>query len=282
MNGVVDASVVTPSFNMLGYLRRSCASVADQAGATHEHLVIDGGSTDGTPEWLTEHPEIAGVVEHDLGLYDAVNKGFRRARGELLSHLNCDEQYLPGALAFVREYFGRHPEVDILFGDALVIRPDGSLIAFRKGFAPLLPVILSGPLYLFTAAMFVQRRVIAAGEVYDSSYRNVGDVEFVTRLLRKGYTVRHVRRYLSAFTMTGNNLGTYTDRSTEVRRARSQAPWWIRRLRPGWRLVGWGTKLTTGAYSQGGPIEYDVYTSDDARERTPFVVQRASWRWRTA
>src|SRR2546428_5302966 len=201
-----DVSVITPSFNMLGYLRRSYASVADQVGVTHEHLVMDGGSTDGTPTWLTAHPDIARVVERDAGMYDAVNKGFRRARGELVSHLNCDEQYLPGALAFVRGYFSRHPEVDLLFGDALVIRPDGSLIAFRKGFMPLLPVILSGPLYLFTAAMFVRRRVIEAGEVYDASYRNVGDVEFVTRLLRRGYTVKHVRRYLSAFTMTGANL----------------------------------------------------------------------------
>jgi len=278
---MVDVSVVTPGLNMLGYLRRCHASVVDQVGVTHEHLVIDGGSTDGTPTWLTAHPDIASVVERDAGMYDAVNKGFRRARGELVSHLNCDEQYLPGALAFVRGYFSRHPEVDLLFGDALVIRPDGSLIAFRKGFMPLLPVILSGPLYLFTAAMFVRRRVIEAGEVYDASYRNVGDVEFVTRLLRRGYTVKHVRRYLSAFTMTGANLGTYADRSLEVRRARALGPWWTRRLRPFWRLVGWGVKLSTGAYAQGSPITYDVYATDDAQARTHFVVEHASWRWRT-
>lgn len=116
--------------------RHSVAGVL-VSGATYEHLVMDGGSTDGTPCWLAERSEIGSVLERDAGMYDAVNKGFRRAHSALVSHLNCDEQYLPGALAFVRDYFGRHPEVDVLFGDALIIRPDGSLIAFRKGFAPL-------------------------------------------------------------------------------------------------------------------------------------------------
>src|SRR2546428_12553471 len=188
-----DVSVITPSFNMLGYLRRSYASVADQGSVTREHLVMDGGSTDGTPTWLTAHPDIASVVERDAGMYDAVNKGFRRARGELVSHLNCDEQYLPGALAFVRGYFSRHPEVDLLFGDALVIRPDGSLIAFRKGFMPLLPVILSGPLYLFTAAMFVRRRVIEAGGGVAGGYRNRGGGGGGTRRRRAGGTGRNER-----------------------------------------------------------------------------------------
>jgi hypothetical protein len=128
----------------------------------------------------------------------------------------------------------------------------------------------------------VRRRVIEAGEVYDASYRNVGDVEFVTRLLRRRYTVKHVRRFFSAFTMTGANLGTCADRSLEVRRACALGPWWTRQLRPFWRLVGWGVKLTTGAYAQGGPIAYDVYATDDAPARSHFVVQHASWRWRTA
>ena len=51
--GRIDVSVVTPSFNMLNYLQRCCASVADQEYVTHEHIVVDGGSTDETPEWLS-------------------------------------------------------------------------------------------------------------------------------------------------------------------------------------------------------------------------------------
>lgn len=73
-------TVLTPSFNNLPYLRRCCASVADQAGVETEHLVIDGASTDGTPGWLRARGE-SFISEPDRGMYDALNKGFDRARG---------------------------------------------------------------------------------------------------------------------------------------------------------------------------------------------------------
>ena len=128
----IDVSVVTPSFNMLNYLQRCCASVADQEYVTHEHIVVDGGSTDETPEWLSCLASLISQSQRDNGMYDAVNRGFRLARGEIVSHLNCDEQLLPDTLHFVRRFFREHPEVDVLFGDILAVRPDGGLIAYRK------------------------------------------------------------------------------------------------------------------------------------------------------
>src|SRR3954447_16040811 len=111
MNGSsVDISVVTPSYNMLPYLRRACASVADQEGCTFEHIVVDARSTDGTPEWLATRGQ-PHIVEPDRGMYDAVNKGLRVARGGVLAYLNCDEQYLPGTLRFVRERFAQDPSL---------------------------------------------------------------------------------------------------------------------------------------------------------------------------
>jgi glycosyltransferase involved in cell wall biosynthesis len=129
--GRIDVSVVTPSFNMLNYLQRCCASVADQEYVTHEHIVVDGGSTDETPEWLSCQASLISQSQRDNGMYDAVNRGFRLARGEIVSHLNCDEQLLPDTLHFVRRFFREHPEVDVLFGDVLAVRPDGGLIAYR-------------------------------------------------------------------------------------------------------------------------------------------------------
>jgi glycosyltransferase involved in cell wall biosynthesis len=128
----VEISVITPSLNQIGFLKTCCASVADQQGAAFEHIVIDGGSGDGSPSWLRQQPEVISVSEADRGMYDAVNKGLALARGEILAYLNCDEQYLPGALSFVSAYFRKHPQVDMLSGDFLAVEPDGVLKAYRK------------------------------------------------------------------------------------------------------------------------------------------------------
>src|SRR3984893_17077250 len=119
--GEIDVSVITPSLNMLSYLERCVASVADQEGVRAEHLVMDGGSRDGTVEWLASRPNLTSEVRSDNGMYEAINRGFRRARGRILAHLNCDEQYLPGTLATVTRYFDTYPEVDVLFGDTLTV-----------------------------------------------------------------------------------------------------------------------------------------------------------------
>ena len=89
-------SVVTPSLNQIGFLKDCCASVADQQGADFEHVVVDGASSDGSPAWLGQMPGIVSISEADRGMYEAVNKGLRLARGDILAQLNCDEQYLPG------------------------------------------------------------------------------------------------------------------------------------------------------------------------------------------
>ena len=68
----MDFSIVTPSYNMGDYLRKCHASISDQPDVTYEHIVMDGGSTDGTVEWLSAHPEIISKSEKDNGMYDAV------------------------------------------------------------------------------------------------------------------------------------------------------------------------------------------------------------------
>ena len=98
-------SVITPSFRNSEWLKLCIASVADQSGAEFEHIVQDSCSDDGTQDWLTKDSRVRAFIEKDGGMYDAVNRGYRRATGDILCYLNCDEQYLPGALATVRKVF---------------------------------------------------------------------------------------------------------------------------------------------------------------------------------
>ena len=278
----VDVSVVTPSFNMLDYLQRCCASVSDQELVVHEHIVMDGGSTDGTPDWLRSQPSLVSRSQRDDGMYDAVNQGFCVARGDIVCHLNCDEQLLPNTLHFVTSYFRDHSDVDVLFGDVLVVEPDGELIAYRKCYRPIEPIVYSAPLPVFTAAMFLRRRpIIANGFLYDPSYKDIGDSEFVLRLLRAGFRMQHVRRYLATFTVTGQNRSAQVKTiPTEVKRLTQQAPWYINRFMPVWRFCGYGMKLLAGAYRQNTPIAYAIHTDAASAARTGFLARDPSFRWR--
>jgi glycosyltransferase involved in cell wall biosynthesis len=278
----VDMSIITPSFNMLGYLKSCCASVADQAGPTHEHVVVDGLSTDGTVEWLHTAQHVRSVCEQDRGMYDAINRGLRLAGGSIVSYLSCDEQYLPGALAFVKHYFETHPHVDGLFGDTLITRPDGSLISFRKSYPPIWPFILTSHLYLFPSSMFLRRRVIDAGELFDADLKYVGDTEFVVRLLRHGYRLSHVRRYLSSFAITGTNRGLTPVAAREFEQLRQMTPAWVRRMRGPLNVARLMLKLVSGCYIERAPLEYAVYQSGTHAGRQHFSSVQPSPRWRTA
>ncbi|MBA3650728.1 MAG: glycosyltransferase, partial [Chthoniobacterales bacterium] len=129
-------SVVTPSFNQSDWLRLCVASVADQAGVEHEHLVQDARSADGTQDWLARDNRVVAVSEPDHGMYDAINRGLRRATGEICAYLNCDEQYLPATLARVAAYFRDHPEVDLLFGDVILVDENGQPVSYRRTVLP--------------------------------------------------------------------------------------------------------------------------------------------------
>ena len=264
---------------MLGYLRRCSASVRDQQGPSHEHIIVDGVSTDGTVEWLGTQTGLRYKVEPDKGMYDAVNKGLDEAQGEIVSYLNCDEQYLPGTLKVVKEFFDQHPSVDILFGDFLVVRPDGSLLSYRKAFPPRWYYFSSAHLYLFTCTMFLRRQVVDSGFRFDTQFRDVADEEFVVRLLRDGFKAEHVNRYLAAFTFTGKNRSQTAVALDERRILRRSVPIWVKLCKYPLLLSRYIEKALAGAYTQRMPLEYAVYVDNVLTERRHFKVDSATWKW---
>jgi cellulose synthase/poly-beta-1,6-N-acetylglucosamine synthase-like glycosyltransferase len=113
-------TIVTPVFNGARFLPRTLHSLADQAYRGFEHIVVDGGSTDGTVEILQAHDADLSywVSEPDAGMYDALSKGFSLARGQILAWLNADDLYYPWTLAMVEKTFSAYPDVDWLTGVA--------------------------------------------------------------------------------------------------------------------------------------------------------------------
>jgi glycosyltransferase involved in cell wall biosynthesis len=277
----MEISVVTPSLDMLPYLRCCAASIADQQGVKVEHIVVDGGSNDGTVSWLAGRPEIISLSEKDKGMYDAVNKGLRLAKGEILSYLNCDEQYLPGMLALVKNYFSQNQGIDLLFGNFLVTHPDGALVAFRKAFMPRPAYIYASYLYTFTCAMFFRRRIIEEGFWFDPELRIAGDAEWLLRVLKSGYSAKHHPEYFSIFTDTGKNACRGKVAFAKARREYGGGmPALVKRGRylvNGVRLV---EKILHGNYWQTAPLEYDIYTVDDLIRRKHFAPPKKTFRWR--
>jgi glycosyltransferase involved in cell wall biosynthesis len=269
---------VTPSFNMLPYLKRCAKSIADQ-GIAAEHIVADALSRDGTVEWLRTRDDITSIVERDRGMYDAVNKGLDRARGEFVSYLNCDEQYLPDTLQTVAAYFDAHPDVDLVFGDALLVDPDGGLLAYRKGYQPRWRYIAVSHLYVLSCTMFLRRRLIDSGARFDMGWKDVGDAEFVIRLLRGGARAAHIPRYLAAFTMTGSNMSAGPNARTETTRLMRSCPRSLRWMAAPLNAARLTEKVARGAYLQRFPLRYSVYRAADDDVRHQFVARSASFRW---
>lgn len=123
-------SVVTPSFNQAQYLEQTLDSVAQQHYPNLEHIVIDGGSSDGSVEILERRSSdlTYWVSEPDNGQTDALIKGFARATGEVLCWLNSDDLFEPTTLREVGTWFASHPHARVVYGDATWVDSENRIL----------------------------------------------------------------------------------------------------------------------------------------------------------
>ena len=211
-------------------------------------------------------------VERDSGMYDALNRGLRRCRGEILAYLNCDEQYLPGTLRLVEDYFSQHPRVQVMFGDVIFVDAQGAYLCHRKMMPPLRYHTWTCHLSTLSCGMFFRRSIFfERGFEFDPTLRDAGDAEWILRLLAASTTMATLGTFTSVFTRTGANMSTGANAVRENRALRHTAPRWSRLARPLWvahhRLRRWAG----GMYSQP-PFEYAVYTRGNPSVRKQFQV----------
>jgi glycosyltransferase involved in cell wall biosynthesis len=191
-------SVVTPSRNAERFLERTLESVAAQEYPHLEHVLVDGGSTDGTMAIVERHRHRLAHVESgpDGGMYDALNRGFARTGGEVMTWLNADDVWFPGTLRTVGMIFARFPEVEWITTEfPAAIDAEGRPIAMDRirGYCP--HAFLRGeflPAAGWPAAGFIQqestfwRRSLweRAGARCDASLTAAGDFELWSRFFR--------------------------------------------------------------------------------------------------
>ncbi|WP_420265119.1 glycosyltransferase [Candidatus Magnetominusculus dajiuhuensis] len=124
MKNYPKISVITPSLNKCGYLGQAIESVMGQDYPNFEHIVADGGSTDGTIELLKTYPHVKWISAPDNGQSDAMNKGFMMSDGEIITYLNADDYFEPRAFNAVIRYFQEGEK--FVMGRVRVINDDGS------------------------------------------------------------------------------------------------------------------------------------------------------------
>jgi glycosyltransferase involved in cell wall biosynthesis len=163
-------SIVTPSFNQAQFLEAAILSVRAQDYADIEHIVIDGGSTDASVEIIRKYADRIAywVSEPDRGQTEAINKGFRRAQGEIITWLNSDDVFFSrDAVSKMVEAFAANPQVDLIYGDAATIDERGYVRRIRR-----LPDFDQDRLlrtsYLVQPAIFFRSRILARHQLDES------------------------------------------------------------------------------------------------------------------
>ena len=273
-------SIITPSFRNSAWLKLCIASVADQSGVSFEHIVQDSCSDDDTQNWLPQETRVKAFIEKDSGMYDAVNRGFRRAQGEILAYLNCDEQYLPGALKTVADFFDANPSVEAVFADVIVADQDGNYICHRPALVPQnhsmwvrFPIL--------TCATFLRRRTIEEKQVFfDAQWRDLGDFFWVRKLVMQGARMAILPNFTSVFTDSGDNMSQKANAVRERALKWEMAPPLVRTLQY-FFLAQHRVRLALRPGVRKKPFDFALYTRSSPDRRVTRRAEHPTSFWKS-
>ena len=193
MSQLPKISIITPALNSENTIRETIESVLAQDYPEVEHIVLDGGSTDGTTAILAEYDHLTWSTGKDDGHYDAMNRGIEQATGDVIVILNADDCYRPDALSAVGRAFIDHPEWDGLFGDVVFISGAGKEIFRREEALFDYDILRFGRDYICHHTLFLRRETYDRVGVYrHREFRNCCDYDLLLRLGRGAFAIGHV------------------------------------------------------------------------------------------
>jgi len=206
MKQSVDFTIVTPSYNYSQYIRDMLESVVIQDGVTYEHLIFDAGSTDGTLDIIREYDHVQLTVETDKGMSDAINKGFKAAKGKWVMWLNTDDRLKSGVLLKVKDFSEQHEDADVIYGAWDFIDTEGNYQRTMQAF-PFQKMMLSQMCYIASTSTFFRKSsVMDDGFFLNERFKYVMDGEYYNRLARAGKIFKHYKQVIADFRVHGENL----------------------------------------------------------------------------
>jgi glycosyltransferase involved in cell wall biosynthesis len=221
---------------------------------------------------------VRAFIEKDAGMYDAVNRGYRRAQGDILAYLNCDEQYLPGALKSVQDFFEKNPQIEVLLAGTVVVTGDGHYICHRHSMVPH-PWHMWFRFPVLTSSLFIRRQVIDERRLlFDTRWRDLGDFHWISALLKERVPMAVCDCFTSAFADTGENMNLKPNALREINETKAMAPPWLRWLKPVLIAQHRLRRLAAGHFSLE-PTSYSIYTLQSPERRVQFDVARPTAVW---
>jgi glycosyltransferase involved in cell wall biosynthesis len=181
-------SIVTPSFNQARFLPYTLESVRQQDYPNIEHIVVDGGSTDGSVDILRQAPRIRWVSEPDRGQVDAINKGFAMAKGDILAWLNSDDTFGPHTVSTAVAALDR-TGADLVYGDVEIVDEHGAVLKVINGIPFDYRVLLYGIDYIGQQSVFFRRELLERAGPLREEYDNGFDYELWLRFAAHGKLV---------------------------------------------------------------------------------------------
>jgi len=191
-------SVITPSYNCAPYLEETILNIRNQDYPHIEHIIIDGESQDDTIRILQKYRnEIQWISEPDNGMYDAINKGFAMANGDILTYINTDDLYFSiNTISNVVDEFKKNNSIDFIYGHCAFIDAQGEILYTYKA-----PKFYRKYALAFPRAIFQQPTCFwrgSAHEPFDSTLKYVGDAKFF-RSLCENYTGKRINKIIAKF-----------------------------------------------------------------------------------
>ena len=194
----MEISIVTPVFNSIRWIDLCVRSVRHALqGREYEHIIVDGGSTDGTLDYLQKQQGIRLISGPDKGMYDALNKGMAAARGRILGHLNADEQYDRAGLAHALQKL-EQTGADAVFGPTIMLNENLEFLYLFNQIT--MPRTIDADWHMpVQTCSFLFRRHIWERCHYPSEYRVVGDHVWFRRQMKLGLNLVSVRKPIGIF-----------------------------------------------------------------------------------
>jgi len=283
----MDFTIVTPSLGQMEHLECCIASVADQEGVSIEHIVQDGGTANFnefaetvSKRW-PDRPNYRRVMisQPDSGMYDAINKGLKKGTGRICAYLNCDEQYLAGALAKVLNEFKKQAGTEILYGGFLVVDEKGELVTTQRPVKLFWQHVATSHLPNFTCATFFRREMMEREKAYfDVQYRACADAVWTIERLKRGTKMGVMADFISVFVEQETNQGVKKEGLAEADAIRCRLHPCVRSTAFLWKLMHRLRKLLKGKYFPKR-VSYNIFRKGEVGKRQHYPARWVSPFW---